>query len=81
MSVCTFLHDDVVDVVVVDDLKVLDAGLRHPTVEVEHVALSVVAPHGRLVLECDDALHVLALEPLDQAVVLRDGLEIKGLFN
>ena len=44
----THLHDDVVDVVVVDDLKVLDAGLRHPTVEVEHVALSVVAPHRRL---------------------------------
>ena len=44
----TYLHDDVVDVVVVDDLKVLDAGLRHAPVEVEHVALSVVAPHGRL---------------------------------
>ena len=44
----THLHDDVVDVVVVDDLKVLDAGLRDAPVEVEHVALSVVAPHRRL---------------------------------
>ena len=44
----TNLHDDVVDVVVVDDLKVLDAGLRHPTVEVQHVALRVVAPNRRL---------------------------------
>ena len=44
----THLHDDVVDVVVVDDLKVLDAGLRHTTVEVQHVALRVVAPHRRL---------------------------------
>ena len=31
-----------------DDLKVLDAGLRHPTVEVQHVALRVVAPNRRL---------------------------------
>ena len=44
------LHDDVVDVVVVDDLKVLDAGLRHAPVEVQHVALGVVAPHRGL--EC-----------------------------
>ena len=32
-----------------------------------------------LVVEGDDALHVLALEPLDETVVLRDGLEVVRL--
>lgn len=48
-------------VVVVDDLEILDRGLSDSAVEVEHVGLRVVVPHGRLVVKFNHALCVLVL--------------------
>ena len=44
------LHDDVLHIGVVDDLEVLDRGLGDAAVEVEDIALSLVIPHRRLVM-------------------------------
>ena len=68
------LHDDVVDVVIMDDLKVLYAGLSDPAVEVEDVALGVVVPNRGLVVKLEDSLQALGLVTLDQTVVFGKGL-------
>lgn len=60
-------------VVVVDDLEILDGGLSDSAVEVEHVGLGVVVPHGRLVVEFDDALRALVLPSCQQRLVLLKG--------
>ena len=73
------LHDDVVEVVVVHDLEVLHRGLRHAAVEVEHVALGVVVPHGGLVVHLEDALLALGLVALEEPVGAGDGLEVVAL--
>ncbi len=41
-----------------------------PSVEVENIALRVVVPNWRLVVQLQDALHVLGLEPIHDAVVI-----------
>lgn len=56
----------ILTVVVVDDLEILDGGLCDSAVEVEHVGLSVVVPHGRLVVELNDAFCVLVLPSCQQ---------------
>ena len=56
-------------VVVVDDLEVLDGGLGDAAVEVEHVGLRVVVPHGRLVVQLDQVLQTSVL-PLAQQALL-----------
>lgn len=53
-------------VVVVNDLEILDGGLSDSAVEVEHIGLCVIVPHGRLVVEFDHALCVLVLPPGQQ---------------
>lgn len=53
-------------IIVVNDLEILDGGLSDSAVEVEHVRLRVVVPHGRLVVELDHALCVLVLPPGQQ---------------
>ena len=50
------LHDDVVRVAVVDDLKVFDARLSDAPVKVQDVRLRVVVPHGRLVVQFKNSL-------------------------
>lgn len=57
-------------VIVVDDLEILDGRLSDSAVEVEHVGLRVVVPHGRLVVELDHALCVLVLPPGQQWLVV-----------
>jgi len=54
----------------VDDLEILDGGLRDPAVEVEHVGLRVVVPHGRLVVQLDHALRALVLPAGQQGLVV-----------
>lgn len=48
---------DRLTIVVMDDLKVLDGGLCDAAVEIEHVGLGVVVPHGGLVVQLDQVLH------------------------
>lgn len=48
-------------VVVMDDLKVLDRGLRDPAMEVENVGLGVVVPHRGLIVELNHTLCVFVL--------------------
>jgi hypothetical protein len=52
-----------------DDLEVLDGGLGDAAVEVEHVGLRVVVPHGRLVVQLDQVLQTSVL-PLAQQALL-----------
>lgn len=52
-----------------DDLEILDGGLSDSAVEVEHVGLSVVVPHGRLVVKLDDAFRALVLPSCQQRLV------------
>ena len=44
------LHDDVLDVGVMDNLEVLDRGLCDAAVEVEDIALSLIIPHRGLIM-------------------------------
>ena len=63
-----------------DNLKVLYAGLGDSAVEVEHVALGVVVPNGRFVVQFQNAFHLFALVAFDDAVVVGIGLNKDSTF-
>lgn len=44
---------NVLTIVIMDDLKVFDGSLRDPSVEVEHVGLRIVVPHGSFIVQLD----------------------------
>jgi len=60
----------VLTVVVVDYLEVLDRRLSDAAVEVQHVGLGVVVPHGRLVVQLDQVVQRVALPPAQEALLL-----------
>lgn len=53
-------------VIVVNDLEILDRGLCDSAVEVEHIRLCIIIPHGRLVVKLNNAFCVLVLPPGQQ---------------
>lgn len=53
-----------------DDLKVFDRGLCDPAMEVEHIGLGVVVPHGGLVVQLDHTLCVFVLPSGQQGFVV-----------
>lgn len=55
-------------VVRVDYLEVLDGGLGDAALEVEGVGAAVLVPHGRLVVQLDEALERLVLPTHKQPV-------------
>lgn len=57
-------------VVVVNDLEVFHRGLRDASVEVQHVGLRVVVPHGGLVVQLDEVFHGVILPPAEEALLL-----------
>lgn len=57
-------------VVVMDYLKVFDWSLGNAAVEVQHVRLSVVVPHGRLVVQLDQVVQRVTLPPAQEALLI-----------
>lgn len=55
----TELHDNILWVGVVHQLKVLNRCLRDTTMKVEHIRLCLIVPHGRLVVQLHYVIHVL----------------------
>lgn len=65
-----FAERRVLTVVVADDLKVLHGGLSDAAVEVQHVRLSVVVPHGGLVVQLDQVVQRVRLPPAQETLLL-----------
>ena len=63
------LHAAKLTVVLMDYLEIFDGGLSDAAVEVEDVALGVVVPDGRLVLQFDELFHVLRFVPFCSGTV------------
>ena len=57
-------------VVVMDYLEVFDRSLGDAAVEVQHVRLSVVVPHGRLVVQLDQVVQRVTLPPAQEALLV-----------
>lgn len=53
------LHDNILWIRVVHQLKVLHRCLRDTTMKVEHIRLCLIVPHGRLVVQLHNVVHVL----------------------
>lgn len=63
-------QEGLLTVVVVNDLKVFDGSLGDTAVEVQHVGLGVVVPHGRLVVQLDQVVQRAVLPPAQEALLL-----------
>lgn len=55
----TELHDNILGIRVVHQLKVLHRGLRDTAVKVEHIGLGFIIPNWRLVVQLHNVVHVL----------------------
>lgn len=49
---------ELITIRIMDDLKVLDRGLRYSSMEVENVTLRIVIPRRRLVVKFYEIVHV-----------------------
>lgn len=54
----------------VDNLKVLDRGLRDSSIKVEHIRRSVVVPDWSLVVQLYQVVHLPVLKAHQEAIVV-----------
>ena len=56
------LHNNIIRLILMNDLKILNRGLSDPAVEIENVALRILVPHRRLILQSSNIVEVFTLQ-------------------